>query len=223
MKIYPLEKKVLSIKNNPAPFLNGLTTNTIDSPLNAFVNISGRIIATFEQCKISEEEWVIVVEDSAKENLLSHLKRFALLSGVKIEETAKRVYFDLEGNIPKTGDDMCIPKKKGCLFITARDLTVNVQENEFTLFRLKNNLPLQGQDYTDDFILNVSDDYVSFTKGCFLGQEPVAKVHNRSKPTWRLVVKYEDECSDEEKSKMTSRAQDPDSRRVRGFVFEGNT
>jgi folate-binding protein YgfZ len=72
----------------------------------------------------------------------------------------------------------------------SEDFPIQVSEQEFTQYRLQQNLPLQGIDYQpDEFILNVdSGQFVSFTKGCFLGQEPVAKVHNRSKPSKKLVV-----------------------------------
>jgi folate-binding Fe-S cluster repair protein YgfZ len=73
-------------------------------------------------------------------------------------------------------------------------------------------------------LLNVSEreDLVSFTKGCFLGQEPISKVHNRSKPTWKLVVKSAEDCPPEERSKMTSQAIDPQTKKTRGFVFVKN-
>ena len=64
MKIYPLHKIVLSFRQNPEPFLNGLTSNSMDKPQNAFVSIHGKIIATFDQVKISDEEiWILVEPD----------------------------------------------------------------------------------------------------------------------------------------------------------------
>jgi len=75
----------------------------------------------------------------------------------------------------------------------------------------------------DEFLLNIDEStYVSYTKGCFLGQEPVAKVHNRSKPTRKLVVMFEVECAPEEKPKMTSKIIDPISGRMQGFIFVKN-
>ena len=102
-------------------------------------------------------------------------------------------------------------------------MPAQVSDEEFTLFRLQNNIPLQGVDYTDEFLLNVSEDeFVSFAKGCFLGQEPISKVHNRSRPAWKLVVRYEDECGAQEKQKMTSTVVDPKTHRRTGFIFVPN-
>ena len=97
----------------------------------------------------------------------------------------------------------------------------SVSQEEFVLFRLEHNIPLMGVDYqADEFILNINEyDYVSYTKGCFLGQEPVAKVHNRAHPSRKLIVQFEDQCSSEEAVRMTSKAIDAESGRLKGFIF----
>ena len=221
MRLYRLNKTVLSIRNNPAPFLNGLTSNSLDKPRNAFLNIHGRIVAAFDQIQIGEDEFWIVAETPYVDKLLAHIDRYAKLSGVKIQKLDKHVYYSPEDRGGKC--DIVIAQKKGHMLITDEALEAVQPDEAFTLLRLKHRMPLQGTDYTDDFVLNVDpDEYVSFTKGCFLGQEPVSKVHNRSRPTWQLMVKYEDECDAETKAKMTSKALDPDTNRVIGFTFVRN-
>jgi len=225
MKIYQLTKSVLSFRNNAVEFLNGLTTNDMDKPWNAFVDIHGRIIAVFDQIKMSDEEVWCVVETNFAEDVLSHIDRYAKLSGVKVERKDNyHVYFDLDGDALTQKGDNTISQKKGRLLITQRVLSANVSEEEFTLFRVKNNIPWLGVDFQkDEFLLNVSEtDHVSYTKGCFLGQEPIAKVHSRSKPSWRLVVKAEEECNEEEKQKMTSKVKDHPTGKILGFVFVRN-
>lgn len=208
MRLYKLNKTVLRFTNNAAQFLNGLTSNTLEAPRNAFLNIHGRIVATFDQIKINDDEFYLLVEPPFVEGLFAHLDRYVKLSSVKIEELNKKVYCDVE-------------TKK--VFVSDDDLAADVSDEAFTLFRLTNGIPVQGIDYQDEFILNVDEqNFVSFTKGCFLGQEPVSKVHNRSRPSWDLSVRYEDECTEEEKQKMTSKAKEPQSGRVKGFVFVRN-
>ncbi len=222
-KLYLLDKKVLSLRNQPQSFLQGLTANTLDKPWNAFVDVHGKIIATIDQLKINDEEFLIVVAGSFVTALLQHLDRYLRLSKTVVTQTDRRVYFDLENDYPCRAEEFSIPQKKGKLVLTSCDLSAAVDEKEFRWFRVKNGIPLHGVDYADDFLLNVSpDQFVSFSKGCFLGQEPISKVHNRSKPTWRLVAKYEDECHAEEQAKMTSKVSDPANGRKLGFVFEKN-
>lgn len=224
MRIYPATKTVLRIRNNAAQFLNGLTSNSLDHPHNAFLTIHGRIVATFDQVKTGEDQILICVENPYVDAVLRHVERYLKLSRTEMVRENLRVYFDLDAGYKPGPEEWTIPQEQGQLVITPRTLEATVSTEEFTRFRLANAIPLQGVDYTDEFLLNVSDGtFVSYTKGCFLGQEPVAKVHNRSQPTWRLAVRYEDECSDQEKAKMTSKMTDPRTGRVQGFVFVANT
>jgi folate-binding protein YgfZ len=209
MRRYKLPDTVLSIKGNAFQFLNGITSNTLDAPLNAFLNQHGRIIATIRQQKISGDEYLVSVPTFALDNLLKHLERYAKLSHVSMVPGAYSTYIDLDNTQTVW---------------TTEKYTDSVSIEEFVLFRLEHNMPLMGVDYqAEEFILNVHEyDYVSYTKGCFLGQEPVAKVHNRAQPARRLVVRYEDQCLPEEAVKMTSKAPDPASGRLKGFVFVNN-
>ena len=222
MKIYQLNKVAWRIKNNAAQFLQGLSSNALTKAQNAFVNIHGRIIAIFDQLRISDDEFIILLEPFFVSVVLEHIYRSAKLSGVKLERLERNVYFDLDGHAPVGHEDWIVSQKSGRLLITLNQWIANVSDEEFVLFRLRNDIPIHGIDYQDEMILNVSEDFVSFTKGCFLGQEPIAKVHNRSKPSWKLVVRFEDECSSEEKQKMTSKVFDPVSKRELGFVFVRN-
>ena len=224
MNLYKLNKQVLSFKNGAEQFLNGLSSNSMDKPQNAFCTVHGRIACTFDQIKINDEQYDIVLEKNIEESLMRHLERYLLLSGVQVVRQNFNVYFDMEGNGPLDEGDLSIPQKKGRLILTKKQLPVNVSDEEFRLFRLKNNIPWFGVDYQpDEMLLNVSEtDFVSYTKGCYLGQEFISKVSSRSKPTWKLVVRPEDECSDEEKQKMTSKTLDPVTQTVLGFVFVKN-
>ncbi|MBP9854467.1 MAG: hypothetical protein KBD53_06340 [Candidatus Omnitrophica bacterium] len=231
MKLYKTNKQALSIrKTDVKSFLNGLASNTMDDPRNAFLTIHGRIVVTFDQLQINDHEYLIVIEKQFVDDLLRHLDKFMKLGGVKVEQLNHNVYFDLENSAGNTHacslrdkGDYCIEQKEGMLLITTRELKDNVSDEEFTAFRLDQHIPVQGIDFKDEMLLNVSTtEFVSFKKGCFLGQEPISKVYNRSKPTWRLVVKAFDDCTVEEQQKMTSAIIHPVTGRKTGFVFEKN-
>jgi folate-binding protein YgfZ len=209
IRLYKLPDTVLSIKGNASGFLNGITSNTLDAPFNAFLNQHGRIIAVVRQQKISDDEFLISVPSVAKDNLLKHLERYIKLSHVNIAPSAQSVFINLD-----TAQTIWAPQSSAS----------SISDEEFTLFRIDHNIPLMGVDYqADEFILNVHEyDYASYAKGCFLGQEPVAKVHNRAQPSRRLIVAFEDQCLPEEAAKMTSKVTDSQSGRARGFVFVNN-
>ena len=224
MKIYNTHKTVFSIQNNAKQFLNGLTSNELDAPHNAFLNIHGRIIVVFDLFRIGEDQFLIAINPDYEAALLEHIERFVALSGVKVEKMDYQVYYDLDGDVSVSEEGWAIGQRHGKLIITNQSLEDNVSEEDFTEFRIKSGIPWHGIDFKDELVLNVSlTDYVSFTKGCFLGQEPVSKVYNRSKPTWKLVVRHEDDCSAEEKAKMTSIVNEPASGKKIGFVFVKNS
>lgn len=224
MRLFRLDKIVLKISNNAGNFLNGLTTNTLDAAHNAFVNLHGRIIATFDQKKTGNDEFLIVTDGFAHDALMAHIQKFLMLNKTSAVKTDLKVYWDLEGVYQPQADESAIAQKSGQMVITPRDLQVTVSDDEFTRFRLEHAIPLFGIDYQkDDFLLNVDEyQFVSYTKGCFLGQEPIAKVHNRSKPTWKLMVRSQDELTPEEQLKMTSKVMDPAQGKPIGFVFVKN-
>lgn len=211
MKLYHAHSKmVLVFKNKAQSFLSAYTTNTLDRPRNAFVDIHGKIVAVFDQIAHSPEEVSVILEASAVDKLLTHLKKYLDLSQTTVEKEDTKVYFDLEkGTAP---------------ILSKESLSASATEEEFTLFRLKNFVPLQGIDYQDELLLNVfGDDTVSYTKGCYLGQEIIARVHYRSKPPKKLSVRYEEDCLPDQKSRLTSKTKDPSNGKILGFIFEENT
>lgn len=204
LKLYPLQKSVLVFKNKAAEFLNAYTTNTPDAEKNAFVDIRGRIIATCDQKRIGDDEILIAVEKPFRERLIHHLDNYLKLGDTKVLETPGRLYFDLEA-------------KK--VIFTSDPFPADVSEEAFKLFRLKNKLPVQGIDYDGELLLTVGDEeFVSYTKGCYLGQEIIARVHYRSRPPKKLVVKTKEELLPGD-SPMTSAAVDPETGKTIGFVF----
>lgn len=222
MKLYPLNALVIRI-SKPEKILKGLSTNTLEASKNAFVDLYGRIIVTFDQVKLANGDLLVILQETFYDSLYNHLEKFLKLTRTKLEKEPYHVYFDMDGMYPPDADEFSIPQKRGQLILTKKLLSTIVSEEEFTLFRVKNNIPLHGRDYTHDMLLNISDEFVSFIKGCFLGQEVLARVHNLSQPPKKLIVAYADECPEAERKQMTSKITDPETGRVMGFVFVENS
>ena len=92
-----------------------------------------------------------------------------------------------------------------------------VTKEEFDQFKSEKNIRIQGVDYDEDLVLNVGEEFVSFEKGCYLGQEIVARVHYRGSPPKRLAVKKQSECTPEEFPRMTSKVEL--NGQITGFLF----
>ena len=151
MKTYKLNKAILSVRNNAAEFLNGLTANSLDTPHNAFLDIHGKIIATFDQVKVGDDQYFLLIEASFVESVLRHLRKYALLSHTEIKiEEHRDVFFDLDDTYVIDRDECHIPQKKGKIIITRPEKGASsISAEEFTLFRLKHHIPWHGIDYRD--------------------------------------------------------------------------
>ncbi len=55
--------------------------------------------------------------------------------------------------------------------------------------RVEAGLPWYGHDVSEDNFPKEArlDDHVSYEKGCYMGQEPIARMHYRGHPNWQLV------------------------------------
>lgn len=209
MRLYRLKDYlVLRLKPKAEELLQGLSTNTAQAPSSAFLDVQGKVVATAFQTRVSADEVLLAVGRPFAARLSEHLKNGLFLADAALEETRAHPYFDLES---------------GRMVTSETELPAPVSEEEFTLYRLRNHLPLQGVDHDREMVLTLGDEkLMSFDKGCYLGQEIVARVHFKSRPPKILVVKFEEDCSEEERLRLTSRARDPETGRKMGFVFVEN-
>lgn len=218
-----LGKKVLCFSGGADAFLMGITSNVPDAPKNAFLDVQGRIVATFDQAKAPGCVYA-AIEAPFAGRVAEHLKKYLLISDTRLEEKpALSAVYDLDSDAELLPGDLQIPQKKGRILLTARKPESEVSDAEFAWFRLQHAIPLQGADYDREMLLNLGDEsYVSFTKGCYLGQEIVARVHHRAKPPRKLVVRKVQDVAPADAERMTSRAKDPQTGEESGFLFIEN-
>jgi len=216
MKIYKLKKIVLSIFQKDSKLLKDISSNKLDKQKNAFLDRYAKIIVTFDQLQINQDKVLIIIDEIFHERLLNYLAPLLKLSKAILEKTDYNVYYDLDSSYKQNKEEFIIKQKQGKLIITKDNLPVNVLEQEFTLFRVKNNIPFQGTDFDKEMVLNVSSDFISLTKGCFPGQEIVARVSNLAKPPRKL-------SQSSDKENLTSRVYDQETKKYIGFVFLPNS
>lgn len=220
--MYVCESKVvLNFTRGAEEFLKGYTTSDAAAPRGAFLDVRGKVVAVFDRSNRSADDVLIVIEKNSHEKLLTHLKPFLFLSDVSIIETQLHVYFDTHGAHKPLPDEVLIPQKKGAMILSSLVYPPDISEGEWTLFRLKNDMPLQGVDFHDEVLLNIADDdRISYSKGCYLGQEIIARIHHRGKPAKKLTAHYQSELSEDRWVAATSRVLDPDRGEEMGFVWD---
>ncbi|OIO64700.1 hypothetical protein AUJ68_04920 [Candidatus Woesearchaeota archaeon CG1_02_57_44] len=214
-RLYRTSKLVLAVQPEAEAFLLRMTSNNAGAPRTAFLDRFGRIVATADHTLVpaagrrgnEADAAYLVIERTAFQPLMLHLRPYLKLCRTRILPTGLRCYWML-GEKAAQGDaatqetgartsissgDITIPQREGALLITQRDLDQRaiVTDEEFLRFRLDNSIPLHLIDYTDEMLLNITDDPEEFydaKKGCFPGQEILARVTNLAKPPRRLQV-----------------------------------
>lgn len=221
MRIIQCNKRAFLFSSEPKDLLNGITSNTLEAPKNALLSAQGKIIAVADQKQIDADTVILVIDNIAADTCREMFQKFAVFTKTKWQESEGHVYFDLDGDVTPQEGLTIIPQPQGQLIVGGQfDSTVS--NDTFTQFRLDHHIPLHGTDFTDEMLLNVfPEDYASYTKGCFVGQEVIARVHNLSKPPRKLIVSNASECNKNEESQMTSKSSSS-SNHTRGFLFTAN-
>jgi len=219
LKLRRLNAVCLLLKPGADKFIQAYTTQTPLASRGAFIDTKGKAVAVYDRVRLDADSSVLVVAASVRDRLKAHLKGFLFLTDTTLTDLPHSVYWDIEPS-PAEMDGWSIARSAGALRIFREPAAETVGEDAFRLFRVLNGLALQGEDYDDPMLLNLGDEeLVSFTKGCYLGQEIMARVHYRSRPPLRLTAVRESECPAELRDRLTSRVKDPGAGEDRGFVF----
>lgn len=223
MRIFACKNKlVLRFRHGATQFIHDYSTNALKYPQNAFVDTRGKIVAFFDQHVFSDKEVWVVMESAFVPRLMEHLKKYLFITDTKITRIAAlNVYWDMDNEAQWEHGGVTIPQRSGQLWLSPFIFSSTLSETQFKQFRVSHGLPFQGVDFDEEMILNVAgDERISYKKGCFLGQEIIARVHYRGAPPRKMVVKLEKHCTQEQRQAMTSRVIDPASGEYFGFVFE---
>ncbi|MBI4153938.1 hypothetical protein HY501_01250 [Candidatus Woesearchaeota archaeon] len=187
MEGFKLLNKTVIRFSQAREFFQAVTANTLDKNKNAFVDRFGKIVVVFDQIAQGDDVYVVFVS-KYEHILMKHLEAYLRLSKVEYHQLPLQVAHIIS---EKKAGDLRIPQNIGYLSLL-NDLSLlssldELSDEEYEQLRIENNLPLQGKDFEHEMLLEVSEDAVSFTKGCFLGQEILARVHNLGKPARKLV------------------------------------
>jgi tRNA-modifying protein YgfZ len=136
-----------------------------------------RVIAPLVVLRRGTDDFLLLTEPELGERVRAELVRyrFAAKAEVETEEHTSHVVFDGDGiQTPDYGE----PAAE----VLDAELDVTVAPEELELLRVRAGTPAWGKEI-DDRVLpaeaGLTDRAVSFTKGCYPGQEPIARLHYR--------------------------------------------
>jgi tRNA-modifying protein YgfZ len=163
-------------------FLQRMLSNDVtEAPCRAMLlTPKARLIAPLVVVRRADDDFLLLTEPGLGETVAAALlrARFAAKVEIEPEEHTSVVVFGEEGGIPN--EDLGEP---GSELIDA-DVTPTLSADEVERIRIESATPAWGKEL-DDTILpaeaGLDETHVSFTKGCYPGQEPIARLHYRGK------------------------------------------
>ena len=156
--------------------------------INTYCQHQGKIIAIIWVIK-RDDHYYLSIPQELKDVVLSKLNMFKLMSSVDFEDFSTKVY--LYGLVEESLDDALILKNNLSILLTTERLTDTHNISYWEKACVDNLLPEIQLDMSEKFIpqtlnLDINQIGVSFNKGCYPGQEVVARMHYLGKPKRRL-------------------------------------
>jgi folate-binding protein YgfZ len=170
-------------------FLQRMVSNDVAAaPCQALLlTPKARVIAPLVVVRRGPEDFLLLTEPGLGEAVRANLLRakFAAKVEVEPEEHTSVVVFGEEDGIPSTDFG-----ERGAELLDA-DLAPTVRADELERMRIEARSPAWGKE-VDDSILpaeaGLDETHISFTKGCYPGQEPIARLRHRGKVNRSLRV-----------------------------------
>jgi folate-binding protein YgfZ len=134
-----------------------------------------RVIAPLRVVRRADDEYLLSTEPELGERVRTELVRARFAAKAKIEPEQHEVWFVLDGEE----------------VLDERPAGDEVGNEEYERWRIAAGIPRWGAEI-DDRVLpaeaGLDETHVSFTKGCYPGQEPIARQRHRGKVNRRLRV-----------------------------------
>jgi folate-binding protein YgfZ len=175
-----------------------------DSCLALLLTAKGKLIAPLVVWRRGDEDFLILTEPELGGAVVAQLTRMRLRARCEIEaeEHESELVFGGEGI---AGD---FP---GAVEVLDAGLGPTLSADELELRRIEAGVPLWGRELDGGVLpaeAGLDATHISFTKGCYPGQEPIARLHYRGHVNRKLqVVQLDDETAVE---RVTSSARRPD-------------
>jgi len=170
-------------------FLQRLLSNDVEQDADVFpallLTAKGRIVAPLRVWRRGASDFLLLTEPELGEIVRSTLvrARFAAKCEVEPEEHASMLVFGVADGLPG--------ELPGTVEVLDGDFDVTLDDEELERARIETRVPAWGKEL-DETILpaeaGLDRTHISFTKGCFPGQEPIARLHYRGHANRELRV-----------------------------------
>ncbi len=206
-------------------FLNGLITNDAvkleenKQMLAAFPNAQGRLLAVVRVLRLGDK-FLFETEVETYEKVLKNLQRFTFAGDFFVEDLSSDFrYFEITDSKFQIsnpgfiefqncfGVNVFVPKASAENFVSElkNKNAAQISDELYEILRIENGIPKYGVDADENTIVPELgiEDLISYKKGCYIGQEIIARIHFRghiAKQLTGLILENEAQPNDELKS-----------------------
>jgi aminomethyltransferase len=199
---YRQPRGLISLRGGEAvQFLDGMITNDVKTLVDgavmkaAFPNAQGRLLAVVRVTR-NGERFLIETEGATRQKVFDNLFRFTMAGDFHVEDLSDeysyiRVYD--RSFIPITPPFIEFDRKGGTeYFVHSEDApdfvgelryldAVPISDELYEVLRIEAGMPLYGVDMDENTIVPELgiEEMISYTKGCYVGQEIIARIHFR--------------------------------------------
>lgn len=171
-------------------FLNGMITNDIAKledgaqMLAAFPNAQGRLLAVVRVLR-QGERFLFETEEATREKVYNNLFRFTFAGDFFVEDLSEQYKFFTVFNTFNLADDSII--RFGKDFFIPNDFALKIaqriliSDEIYNILRIEEGIPLYGIDMDETTIVPELglEGLISYNKGCYIGQEIIARIYFR--------------------------------------------
>ncbi len=206
--VYEQKRGLIAVWGKEAvQFLNGLITNDVEkleenSTVNAaFPNVQGRLLALVRVLK-KDDKFLFETEEATREKVFQNLFRFTFAGDFFVEDLSEKyTYFSVQSSKFKFqssdstvfesrfGSDVFVQKESVEKFKKELQNAVEISDELYEVLRIENGLPIYGVDMDETTIVPEIDlpGLISYDKGCYIGQEIIARIHFRGHVAKKLT------------------------------------
>lgn len=162
--------------------------------MTSFCNVQGRVIAS-AFIQYEDDHYDLILSSELVKDLCNHLQRYILRSKVEIQQSERLVYAIFSKDIANDKESFKNLSNNSERMLSLRNKVPEsiehfITSEEWIEHDIKEMIPIINKESSEKFIpqmLNLDIlNAVSFSKGCYTGQEVVARVQHRGKIKQRM-------------------------------------
>ena len=220
-------------------FLNGLITNDVKALADnsqmsaAFPNAQGRLLALVRVLR-NGDKFLFETDEATHEKVFQNLFRFTFAGDFFVRDLAENyrcfsitssaeAQFSMPDGTIIFQNDYFIPQDAAESFKNqlSENGAIEISDQLREVLRVENGEPLYGVDMDETTVVLETglDEAVSFTKGCYIGQEIIARIHFRGHVAKQLRGLVLDENVELQKDDGLKSLQEKAAGKITSSVF----